>query len=148
MLHDPFTLTIALDKKGGAQGELYLDDGVTYSHERGEFIWKEFKATTKGGTVSISSTDLAQRSGDSAVDGALLANVYEIDNTFAKGLEGVEVERIVVLGLKTEPKKVTVGSARGDLEWKWTAGSKMQANALVIKRPKSRITQSWTIDIQ
>lgn len=27
---DPFTLRIALDKKGSAQGELYLDDGETF----------------------------------------------------------------------------------------------------------------------
>ncbi|KAG8873007.1 hypothetical protein FRB97_007127 [Tulasnella sp. 331] len=148
MLHDHFTLTIALDKNGGARGELYLDDGVTYSHERGEFIWKEFKAATMGGVVSISSMDLGQRNGDIAVDGALLANDYKLDNAFANDLAGVKVERIIVLGLKNKPKKVTVGPGRTELEWKWTVGSKTQANELVIKKPKTPITQSWTVNIQ
>ncbi|KAG8982456.1 hypothetical protein FRB93_008113 [Tulasnella sp. JGI-2019a] len=148
MAHDPFTLTIALDKNGGARGELYLDDGVTYSHERGEFIWKEFKATTQKGSLSISSTDLAQLKGDVAVDGASLANVYRLDNAFAKDLATVEVERIIVLGLKSKPKKIIVGTAQAELEWKWTAGSNTQASELVIKRPGAHITGSWTINIQ
>lgn len=44
MKKDPFTLRIALDKSSNARGELYIDDGVSYNHEQGQIVWREFKA--------------------------------------------------------------------------------------------------------
>ena len=41
-LMKPITLYVALDDSGSAQGELYLDDGVTYNYQRGEYIRRTF----------------------------------------------------------------------------------------------------------
>ncbi|KAJ7840497.1 glycosyl hydrolases family 31-domain-containing protein [Mycena olivaceomarginata] len=48
---DPFTLRVALSKAGSARGELHLDDGVTHSHEKGQFVWREFAAQTTKKTI-------------------------------------------------------------------------------------------------
>jgi alpha 1,3-glucosidase len=58
MTLDPFTLCVALSKAGSACGELYLDDGVTYSHEKGQLMWHEFIVQTAKKTVQITTKDL------------------------------------------------------------------------------------------
>ncbi|KAI0706628.1 hypothetical protein C8Q76DRAFT_819052 [Earliella scabrosa] len=55
MKYDPFTLRVALNNEGAARGELYLDDGETYAHQEGKFVWREFaaeKARSKGVRIS------------------------------------------------------------------------------------------------
>lgn len=42
MAKDPFTLIIALDESRMASGELYLDDGKSYDHEKGVFTLRRF----------------------------------------------------------------------------------------------------------
>jgi len=37
MAHDPFTLIVALDKDGKAEGDLYLDDGKSFAFKRGVY---------------------------------------------------------------------------------------------------------------
>lgn len=151
MRYDPFTLTVALDRTGGARGEIYLDDGVSYSHEKGELVWKEFKAfRTSGGMkgTSITATCLGKTKGDEAVDGVSLAKVYQCHNPFAKSMKSVEIEKILVLGLTGEPKKVSLAGGSDKIEWTWKAGSKTQASELVIKKPKAFIAEGWTIDIE
>ena len=61
MKKDPFTLRVALDKAGNARGELYLDDGVTFSHQQGHIVWREFKSEKQGKGFKISSHDLAKQ---------------------------------------------------------------------------------------
>ena len=48
MKKDPFTLRITLSKSGSARGELYMDDGVSYSHQQGQVIWREFIFNRRG----------------------------------------------------------------------------------------------------
>ncbi|KNZ57823.1 hypothetical protein VP01_2063g6 [Puccinia sorghi] len=40
MWKDPITLVVALDKAGQSTGTLYLDDGESFDHERGQFLYK------------------------------------------------------------------------------------------------------------
>ena len=40
MTADPFTLWIALDDSGSAQGDLYVDDGHSFAYQRGSCIWR------------------------------------------------------------------------------------------------------------
>jgi alpha 1,3-glucosidase len=42
MVHDPYTLVVALDSKGAARGMLYLDDGRTYRYKEGAFSVRSF----------------------------------------------------------------------------------------------------------
>ena len=98
---DPFTLRIALDKKGSAQGELYLDDRETFSHQDGQIVWREFvaeKPDRKDKILHVSSRDLAQEKLGEAVDGVSLKSISS-SNIFSKSTESVRVERLVIIGL-------------------------------------------------
>ncbi|KAF9784102.1 alpha-glucosidase [Thelephora terrestris] len=151
MKRDPFTLKVALSQSGNASGELYLDDGESYDHREGNFIWREFVAESTKKTVTISSKDLASRNPDSAVDGVELA-IYNGGNAFANALDGVRVERIVVLGLKNKPTKVTLGKAHLEFTFKdgmAAAGNKEGvASKLTVKNPGAFITSDWSIVLE
>ncbi|KAF7979019.1 hypothetical protein HWV62_43993 [Athelia sp. TMB] len=149
MKADPFTLRIALDKKGSARGELYLDDGETFAHEQGQIVWREFVAEQPKKSLRISSRDLAQAKPHEAVDGVALTSVNP-SNPFAKSIENVRVEKIVVLGLGAKPKSVKVEGG-AELEFVYTAGvpssgkKEGTASVLVIKDPGVAISKDWAI---
>ena len=48
-VRDPLTLLVALDPRGQAQGELYLDDGRSYAFQRGQYGYRHFEF--KGGAA-------------------------------------------------------------------------------------------------
>ena len=59
-LSKPLTLYIALDEEGRAEGEIYLDDGVTYNYSQGIYIRKTFsfangKLKSTGPATSVPS---------------------------------------------------------------------------------------------
>lgn len=152
---DPFTLRVALDNKGAARGELYLDDGVTYDHEKGQIVWREFiaeKPEKKAKTLRISSRDLAKLKPAEAVDGVALTSISPT-NEFAKSIESVRVEKIVVLGLSSKPKSVAVDGSQA-LEFIYTAGvpavgkKEGTASVLVVKDPGVAITKDWEVSIE
>lgn len=153
MKYDPFTLRVALDTSGEARGELYLDDGETFSHHEGNFIWREFsakKTEKKGKSLRINSHDLAAQKPAEAVDGVALSQ-YDNRNDFARSMTDVKVERIVVFGLSAKPTSVQVGGK--ELQWEYTSGAasdKKQgvASVLVIKNPGLGITNDWEIVVQ
>ena len=148
MKRDPFTLKVALSQSGNARGELYLDDGESYDHREGNFVWREFVAENTKKMVKISSKDLASKNPDRAVDGVELTT-YNGGNAFASALNGIRVERIIVLGLKNKPLKVTLGSA--DLGFTFEDGvaavgkKEGVASKLTIKNPGTSITSNWEI---
>ena len=153
MKSDPFTLRIALDKGNAARGELYLDDGESYSHEKGQFVWREFAAapSAKSKGVKITSRDLGAAKPTEAVDHVALAK-YDGGNAYAQQIAGVRVEKIVVLGLAAKPSKVTAGGKA--LEWTFTPGlsatetKEGTASVLVIKDPKLPVTSDWEIVVE
>jgi len=146
---DPYTLRVALDKNDAAEGELYIDDGETFSHEKGEFVWRAFKAEKQGNVIKLSSHDRASSNPSAAVDGVALAK-YDSGNAFAKTIESVKVEKIVVLGLSGKPARVSAGA---DLDWEYTPGVASTAktdgspSVLVIKNPVSNIAKDWEISV-
>ena len=155
MKRDPFTLRVALDKDGHARGELYLDDGETYSHETGQFVWREFvaeKPAKKSKGVKISNKNLGAQKPTEAVDHVALAT-YDSANDFAKSIADVRVEKIVVLGLPTKPSSVTADGGKA-LQWSYTPGvaasdsKEGTASILVIKDPKLNVTGDWNIEVQ
>lgn len=147
---DPFTLRVALDKNGAAEGDLYLDDGETFSHEKGEFVWRSFKAETKGKTIKISNRDKASNNLSAAVDGVTL-DKYDGANTFAKTIESVRVEKIVLMGLPGVPTRVD-GPAEVQTEYVPGVASTTKEDGpysvLIIKNPVSSIAKDWEIVIQ
>jgi len=152
MKFDPFTLKVALDKKGSALGELYLDDGETYSHEKGQLIWRRFSAQTASKVIRLTSEDLATIKPSDAVDGASLKNI-DPANPFATSISVVRVERVVIMGLSSEPTSVKLEGGK-ELRWDYvsgvSAGEKKEgtSSVLTIKDPKVLITNDWSIIIQ
>jgi len=153
MKNDPFTLRVAVSKSGSARGELYMDDGVTYDHQKGDFVWREFVASSKGKTVRVSSTNLGSAKPSEAVDGVDLVS-YNPVNDFAKSVADVRVEKMVVVGLSSKPTSVKVEGSEVELKWEWMPGvgadgkKEGTASVLTIKDPKVLITKDWTIVIQ
>lgn len=43
MHNDPYTLLVAPDKNGNANGSIYIDDGVTFAYEKGTYLKSSFK---------------------------------------------------------------------------------------------------------
>nr|BAV90144.1 alpha-glucosidase [Pholiota microspora] len=153
MKRDPFTLRVALSKAGNARGELYLDDGVTYDHLKGHFIWREFVAEKSGKKgLRITSVDLGAAKPGEAVDGVELAT-YNPANEFAQSIADVRVEKVIVIGLTTKPTSVKVEGG-GELVWEYTPGvassdkKEGQASILSIKDPRVLIQKDWAIVIQ
>jgi len=151
---DPFTLRVALDNRRKARGELYLDDGETYSHEQGNIVWREFKAEAlkKGKAITLSSLDLAAARPSDAVDGKALSE-YRGTNDFASSIGSVKIERIVVLGLGGRPTTVSTGSET-PLEWEYydgvaaTGKKEGVASILTIKNPGVLVSSDWNIVIE
>ena len=154
MRNDPFTLRVVLNKAGSAKGELYLDDGTSYDHEKGDFIWREFIASKKGKVLRISSFDLGKAKPSEAVDGVDLVGYDANNNKYAKSIVDVRVEKVVVVGLGSKPSSVKVQGSNEPLTWTWTPGvgasekKEGAASVLTIKDPKVLIMMDWTVEIQ
>lgn len=147
MWRDPFTLVIALGRGGEAEGELYLDDGDSFGYQRGEYVWRGFKAVPEKGQTVVSSFAKVEENGTS------LTPYSATGNEWARKIDDVRVEKIVVLGLQKKPSKVSVDGEVTELEWVWEAGkaangkSEGTASRLTIKNPSVRIVRAWNIRI-
>lgn len=147
MWQDPFTLTIALSKEGTASGQLYLDDGETFGHEKGEYIWRafDFAPAGKGGVLSSTNKAAGQSESSTAV------TPYDESNVWAKAIAHVRVERIIVLGLKAKPSRVSV--AGQDVQSTWAEGAASNgkkggaSSELVIKNPGVGVVDGWQVEI-
>ncbi|TCD66261.1 hypothetical protein EIP91_001590 [Steccherinum ochraceum] len=152
MRRDPFTLQVALDKSSSARGELYLDDGVTFNHEQGQIVWREFRSEKSGKGIKLSSRDLTTQNLNSAVDSVALTT-YDAANAYAQSLASVRVERVVVLGLGAKPTKITTSTGK-ELQWEYVPGISSSekkegtASLLVIKDPAVSIASDWEIVVQ
>ncbi|PFH44771.1 glycoside hydrolase family 31 protein [Amanita thiersii Skay4041] len=166
---DPFTLRVALDQAtGDARGELYLDDGVSYNYRKGEFIWREFVAEVdqkqqknKGGVaLRISNRDLASQRLGQSVQGIEVGKGYNaLRNGYAKSVERVRIEKVVVVGLGGMPSSVKVEETGEEVSWEYVPGvaaakgkgkgkkgeEGAAASLLVIRDPKVLVGRDWTI---
>ena len=153
MKRDPFTLRVALSKAGTARGELYLDDGESYNHMKGQFVWREFIAekSKSSKTLKLSSRDLGAAKPNEAVDGVAL-QTYDPSNEYAKSIGEIRVEKIVVVGLSAKPSSVKIQGGQ-ELVWEYVSGvasgekKEGAASLLVIRDPKVLIVKNWSIEI-
>jgi len=150
-----------LSTKRSAQGELYLDDGESFAFRDGDLVWREFKAEKTGKKgIKITSQDKVAKNPTTAVYGVDLSSKYHAQqNAYAKSIEGVRVERVIVLGLSAAPAKVHAVSAgsseKVELSFKWSKGSTAEgkksqegaASVLIVKDPGVGIAQDWEIVI-
>ena len=154
MKFDPFTLRVALDGNESASGDLYLDDGESYSHEKGELVWRLFNASkVSKKKLKVSSENyVTLAAGVDVVYGVAKVPV-EGDNAFAKSIAAVRVERIVIFGVADKPTKVTLENGATELEWEYQPGvgakgkKEGTAGLLVIRDPAVRIVDDWSIEV-
>ena len=119
MAYDPFTLVVALDQDGSAEGELFVDDGNTFDFEKkNQFFFSRMKF--QNGVLSAKHENKG----------------YDL---------GWSVERVVVAGLKKSPSKVvaTENGVAKQLAFEFVKDT----NVLIIKKPVSRITSDWKVTI-
>jgi hypothetical protein len=91
----PLTLLIAGDEQGESEGSLYLDDGLTYAYEKGEFIHRNF--TVKDGVLKSSKADPLESKVPEFLQECRIVNitVYQVQPD-----QSVKVSHITGLDLK------------------------------------------------
>ncbi|SCV72067.1 BQ2448_4761 [Microbotryum intermedium] len=154
MWKDPITLVVAVDLTGTkAEGSLYLDDGESYDHEKGDFVHRGFKLTpgsSNGKTLVLSSRSLV----DASAVG--LKTHDATDNAWAKKISDVVVREIRVLGLANKPTCVRLGGTQPGLEFDWMNGlaasgprrrGGRRSAELVIKDVGALVVQDWEITL-
>lgn len=119
---DPITLVAALDITGTtATGSLYLDDGESFSNEKGEFIWRGFTiepvADAPSKRLILRSRSLQP---DSSEDG--VAAYDPSGNGWAKKIADVKVGKVIVLGLLSRPSAVRHIGSGSCIGFSWTDG--------------------------
>jgi len=119
---DPFTLVVALDSAGSAQGDLYLDDGNSFDYKtKSAFSLRQL--TFSKGTLTSSTKAGAGFLG-----------------------RGNTVERVVILGVKAAPASIvakTSGGVTRDLTFVYESS----LARLTIRKPDVVAAEDWTITI-
>nr|KAJ3422824.1 hypothetical protein HK105_006120 [Polyrhizophydium stewartii] len=126
---DPYTLVVALDKNGEASGSIYIDDGKTYAFNSGAYIFSTFEF--KNGKLTAKPARLPAFSVADATP-AVLAEL------------GMRVERVVVVGLASAPKSVSVAGGRkaGFKATKASDGTLV----VTVKNPAATMGDAWALE--
>lgn len=158
MWRDPISLVIALDRSGSkAGGDIYMDDGSSYSYTTGQLIWRAFELSAAGDKIFLRSSDLVKKYDGLNEDFLAVAANYDRHNKFAQSIKTVMVDEITILGLKTQPSCIRSGSGQTGLAHTWNAGlasnagkrkSGGRASILRIHAAGLPITEDWEIIIE
>ncbi|XP_063898479.1 neutral alpha-glucosidase AB isoform X1 [Helicoverpa armigera] len=118
MADDPYTLVVALDSNGTAQGSLYIDDGETYEYLNNKHIYAKLAYEPNAMTYSF-----------------IHENAHYPTRSW--------VERIVIAGIKTPPKtaKLQQGDKQTSLQMTLHRGN----DVLVVRKPAASMAQPWKI---
>ncbi|WVR05419.1 hypothetical protein IAU60_002434 [Kwoniella sp. DSM 27419] len=144
MWQDPFTLVIAVSKEGQASGQLYLDDGVGFTYQQGDYVWRSFDFDGK----TLRSTAKSRASSSIVSKASTLAS-YDENNGWAQAISHVKVESIVMLGLDERP--VSIKADGQELTWSWEEGMGGKgkkaggASKLTVKNPGVGVVGDWDI---
>lgn len=120
MLHDPYTLVVAPDAAGAAEGELYMDEGDGYGYRDADsYQLRRFRFAA--GTLASSATHAGQG--------------WHPANT---------LERVEVLGA-AEPSRVTMThkGVTSELSFRMAEAT----NRLVIRKPNVPMADDWQITL-
>ncbi|CAJ0961592.1 unnamed protein product [Ranitomeya imitator] len=121
MQDDPFTLYVALNLQGEAQGELYLDDGHSFNYQQNDFLYRKFSYSH--GELTSSSLDLNGK--------------FETPSW---------LERVVIIGA-TKPKNITLhqpGGSEVQLDFDYDA----QTSVITVRKPGVNIASDFTISLR
>ncbi|EDV29833.1 uncharacterized protein TRIADDRAFT_37096 [Trichoplax adhaerens] len=122
MYDDPYTLTVALNRKAQALGQLYIDDGHSFDYSKGEFSLRKF---------TYEDNVLSSRPGSAY--GNYKTNSW--------------LEKIVVLGMKNKPSKISV-SGKNSTPRKLKFKYDRENRRLTVKKPEVNIVDDWEINFK
>ena len=131
MAMDPYTLYVALGDDGTAAGDLYMDDEVTFAHERKrDYVVASFSSSWGEGVAVQNSVRVGNDEGE------------------VLGRAGDRVvERIVVMGVERTPGGLSLfrrtSSAGSALEFQYDSLTKV----LVIRKPEVTACEDFHIQI-
>ena len=128
---DPFTLVIAKDKEGSANGSLYLDDEETFNFEKGAYAHTLFNYQNDQLTCQSIHEDATST----------------IATDFAKSKASIRIERIHILGQDKAPSRVKVVQANGNfVEVPFDFDSQKQK--VTIRDPSVSVSEcGWSITV-
>ena len=156
MAHDPYTLVIAPDASHQAVGQVYIDDEITLAHELHQaFVWREL-------LWEATSTDPSSQSAVISGQSMTLTNRRHPDstentsNSAASFSPANTVERLLILGQRTQPRQVTLEITSDKLIESDECPSKVvleftyesSTGVLTVKKPDVRIADDWTIAVE
>jgi alpha 1,3-glucosidase len=135
MKEDPYTLVVVVNADGKAVGELYFDDGESFDHEQGAYVHRTFSFDLASKTLK--SEDAVPEKG-------------KIFDKFAKDSKKIRVERVVIVNAPAEWKtlekvEVTEEGKTRKSPIEFHAGQSGHANYVIIKDPKAKIINDWSI---
>lgn len=87
MRFDDYTLVVSVSKSGTAEGELYADDGDSFDHEAGQYIYRRFNLAGK----TLQSVDADSRDTKSIKPGKWMS-----------AMKTVNVDKIIIVGAPSE----------------------------------------------
>ncbi|KAL6767918.1 GLC2A [Auxenochlorella protothecoides x Auxenochlorella symbiontica] len=140
MAKDPLTLVVALDRSGGARGDLYMDDGRSYAYQAGEFVYAQI--TMKGGVLEWGPGDHAQMGLPPPAPG-YDPEVY-VDRVVVLGLEGGPQDWSAVAVAGAVGPRVALDAAPGPVQ----VASEGPSLALVVRRPHLPVRGTWSIEFR
>ena len=126
--NDPYTLIVALDQDGRAEGDLYLDDGSSFAYTRGMYAHRN---------ITFAQGKLTS----APLGGAVQSTRYINENV---------IERIIVVGLGDAAQAMSVRDlGTGSLLDAGMGPVVMRANmpnaALVVRKPNLPAARDWSI---
>lgn len=118
MIHDPYTLIIALDGNHQAKGTLFIDDEKSYEYRNGKFIYIDFTF-----------------SNDKLVGKFIGTPKYSTKSW---------LERVVIAGLDKKPKhaKINIDGKTEELEILENTNG-----AITIRKPGVKMVKEFTIQL-
>lgn len=136
MTGDPFTLWVALNETGSAQGDLYIDDGRSFAFQKGSYLYRHFAFDKGVLTNTPAQTELSPVS--------YQHSKMSVPNT---------IERIAILGLKqpaSSYKALFKGALGQNLEVESGPLSNQPGvpdSALVIRKPNLSVGSNWSVQL-
>jgi len=119
MMNDPYTLFVAVDNKGEAEGKLYMDDGHTYDYQSGKYNYKKFKYSNK----QLTSTSIDTNA------------TFETKSW---------LEKVVLMGVRAPSSvAITYDSATTPLGYTYDPATR----TLTIRKPGVNMQKDWTINV-
>ncbi|XP_044733910.1 neutral alpha-glucosidase AB [Chrysoperla carnea] len=122
---DPYTLIVALDSKGEANGTLYIDDNESFEYQKGKYLYLSF--TFKNNVLTARRIDQ---------DATYPANSW--------------IERVIVIGYsKSAPAAASlkIDGKKDIIKLPVTLDETRQHKTLVVKKPAVKMTQTWSITL-